>query len=317
MMHFLSWQNPLILALSQILFMLDLWNAAGWYCLLGFIHSYWVRWSWLIFKVTGEFENIFKLYHFLFWMWVVGVFFSVCWSLHTISDILVMALRYSLTTVNMLHRFSCVRMRVCPRCAYRTNCLDFWFKKLIMQAGCKLTHVASIPDFESGQAGSFPVLDRWHCPMTCLLKLLHLQHYVHATVLCLAFFFVCEKVAIKGFTVVLSIQTLLCLTKSQIDVQKLCLQRCVFRACLNEVCESEWHRLYGRLFQVEGPTCENDLSPNAFEPEGGILSRHARPLAAFDSSPNFRIVDDVDFYPCLVFAYSTVAIMQAQNRSQR
>ena len=207
-------------------------------------------------------------------MWVVGVFFSVCWSLHTISDILVMALRYSLTTVNMLHRFSCVRMRVCPRCAYRTNCLDFWFKKLIMQAGCKLTHVASIPDFESGQAGSFPVLDRWHCPTTCLLKLLHLQHYVHATVLCLAFFFclwksvskrfysshissnsyvwkcgskrfyssrissisyvwksgskrfysspissnffMSEKVAVKGSTVVLSIQTpLLCLTKSQ------------------------------------------------------------------------------------------------------
>ena len=41
---------------------------------------------------------------------------------------------------------------------------------------------------------------------------------------------------------------------------------------INEVCESEWQRLYGRLFQVEGPTCEN-LSPNAFEPERGILSR--------------------------------------------
>ena len=26
----------------------------------------------------------------------------------------------------------------------------------------------------------------------------------------------------------------------------------VFKACLNEVCESEWRRLYGRLFQVEG-----------------------------------------------------------------
>ena len=38
-----------------------------------------------------------------------------------------------------------------------------------------------------------------------------------------------------------------------------------FKACLNEVCESDWQRLYGRLFQVEGPTCENDLSPNAFE----------------------------------------------------
>ena len=39
-----------------------------------------------------------------------------------------------------------------------------------------------------------------------------------------------------------------------------------FKAYLDEVCESKWRRLYGRLFQVVGPTYENDLSPNAFNP---------------------------------------------------
>ena len=55
---------------------------------------------------------------------------------------------------------------------------------------------------------------------------------------------------------------------------KLCWKRWVFKACLNDVWESEWRRLYGRSFQVEGPTCENNLFPNALELERGILRTH-------------------------------------------
>ena len=37
--------------------------------------------------------------------------------------------------------------------------------------------------------------------------------------------------------------------------------------------EIVWQIIDYSTFQVEGPTCENDLSPNAFEPKQGILSR--------------------------------------------
>ena len=54
--------------------------------------------------------------------------------------------------------------------------------------------------------------------------------------------------------------------------EKLCLKRCIFKACPNSIVfVGHWRTLYGSSFQVEGPTCEN-LSPNAFEPERGFLS---------------------------------------------
>ena len=45
----------------------------------------------------------------------------------------------------------------------------------------------------------------------------------------------------------------------------------VFEACLNDVLESEWWRLYGESFKIEGLTHKNYLWPNALEPEWGIL----------------------------------------------
>ena len=59
--------------------------------------------------------------------------------------------------------------------------------------------------------------------------------------------------------------------ETRVEGYKHCWKRWVFKACLNDVWESEWRRQYGRPFQLEGPTCENDLWPNALELERGIL----------------------------------------------